>query len=146
MSSTYSNDLILMMGHSKCFVGATARRADILTDILFWKYTSPYIEIRKQTNELQIKLSIHCLLSCLYSSLSAFSASLSDFFITACNAYAPNSVFRTHFNLCFNTASFNRSGGWDKKSVAFACVVNIKTFKTEAFAINQLNVAQSILF
>ena len=36
-----------------------------------------------------------------------------------------------------------RSGGWDKKSVAFACVVvNNKTFKTEVVAINQLNVAQ----
>ena len=35
-----------------------------------------------------------------------------------------------------------RSGGWDKKSVAIACVqVNNKTFKTEAVAINQLNVA-----
>ena len=36
-----------------------------------------------------------------------------------------------------------RSGGWDKKSVAFACVVvNNKTFKTEVVAINQLNVVQ----
>ena len=34
-----------------------------------------------------------------------------------------------------------RSGGWDKKSVAFACVVNNKTFKTEAVPINQLDVA-----
>ena len=32
-------------------------------------------------------------------------------------------------------------GGWDKKSVAFACVVNNKTFKTEAVPINQLDVA-----
>ena len=31
-----------------------------------------------------------------------------------------------------------RSGGWDKKSVAFACVVNNKTFKTEAVPINQI--------
>ena len=35
-----------------------------------------------------------------------------------------------------------RSGGWIKKSVAFACVFNNKTFKTEAVAINQSNVAQ----
>ena len=34
------------------------------------------------------------------------------------------------------------SGGWIKKSVAFACVFNNKTFKTEAVAINQSNVAQ----
>ena len=34
-----------------------------------------------------------------------------------------------------------RSGGWDKKSVAFDCVVKNKTLKTEAVSINELDVA-----
>ena len=34
-----------------------------------------------------------------------------------------------------------RSGGWDKMSVAFDCMVNNKTLKTEAVSINQLDFA-----
>ena len=55
---------------------------------------------------------------------------------------APESINKFTLICVLVQSRLMRSGGWDKKSVAFACVVKNKTFKTEAVPINQLDVAQ----